>query len=201
MPEQSYSEAYNRLFIGENLRKLRIAHQLSTTEVGKIIGKSRQGYTNYENGSREISIKDLLILSGFYNVSIDIIVANPYSTKNDHTIAFRSFEKSDDIIKETAPLYISTVYDDVICYRKSDLDYQFFWKTNVYVEDYQMLFNYYDTIYVSKVFYNKQKGGGHFYDNEGKPIYFNQSQQLNIFFMGVSMASLEKQYAIDNFLK
>jgi transcriptional regulator with XRE-family HTH domain len=201
MEEQSYSEAYNRLFIGENLRKLRCANQLSTTEVGKVIGKSRQGYANYENGSREISIKDLLILSGFYNVSIDIIVANPYSTKNDQTVSFRSFAKSDVIIKEVAPLYISTIYDDVICYKKSDTELEFFWKTNVHVENFTMLFSYYDTIYVSKVFHNKNKGGGHFYDNEGMPVYFTQSQQSNIFYKGVMMAHLNKEYAIDNFLK
>ncbi len=72
-------DAFNKLFISENLKKLRVSDTLSTTAVGKIIDKTRQGYLNYENGSREIGIYDLITLSGYYNVSIDVIVGNPFT--------------------------------------------------------------------------------------------------------------------------
>jgi transcriptional regulator with XRE-family HTH domain len=51
---------FNNLFISENLRRLRLLNNLTTTQVCKVINKTRQGYVNYENGSREISIHDLI---------------------------------------------------------------------------------------------------------------------------------------------
>ncbi|MBI9009686.1 MAG: helix-turn-helix transcriptional regulator [Tenericutes bacterium] len=197
MNQSSLTEIYNRLFISENLKKLRIAHKLSTTDVGKIIGKSRQGYANYENGTREISIKDLVALSGFYNVSIDVIVGNPFTLRNDIALAFRSFETIESELKEVMPFTISTIHDDVICYKKNDLDMLFFWKTSLNQEDHIMLFNYYEKILVSKVFF-KDNGDGHFYIND-KPKYFNKAHAENIVFKGVLMADLHKYMDIPHF--
>lgn len=184
-------------FVCENLKKLRLQHNLSTTKVAKIIGKSRQGYVNYETGAREISIRDLVTLSGFYNVSLDLIIGNPYSLENDNILAFRSFENGEDGLVEVMPYTISTVHDDVICYMEDNLHMKFFWKTNLNQEDRVMIFDYYDKTYISKVYF-KQGGGGHFYIKD-KPRYFNKAHAENIIFKGVLMAELKKDMDIPHF--
>lgn len=187
----------NQFFIGENLEKLRKSYNLKMTEVAGVIGKTRQGYRNYEKGLRDISIQDLITLSGFYNVSLDVLVANPSSLKSDKTLAFRSFETVDDEIQEIMPITISTVFDDVICYKRDNENYLFFWKTNLNQVGHVMIFDYYDKIYVSKVFYN-HSGGGHFYIND-EPKYFNKPGSENIIFKGVLMADLNKRMDIPCF--
>ncbi len=154
-------------------------------------------YSNYENGIRTISIKDLVALSGYYNVSIDVIVGNPFTLANDKTLAFRSFEKKEFAVKETMPFTISTINDDIIVVKYDDLHFKFFWKTNQNQDGYVMIFDYYDKTYISKVYF-KPKGGGHFYINE-KPRYFNKAHAENIVFKGVLMADLNKYMDIPHF--
>ncbi len=191
------SREFSRLFISQNLKKLRLENQLSTTDVAKFLGKTRQGYINYENGSRVIGIYDLITLSGYYNVSIDVLVGNPFTLRNEKSLAYRTYEYVEGELKEIMPITISTIYDDVICVKYDDLNYQFFWKTNSHQKGRIMLFEYYNKPYVSKVFF-KDQGGGHFYINE-EPFYFNKARAENIVFKGVYMALINKEMSIPYF--
>ncbi len=191
------NELFDYHFVCENLKKLRMNYKLSTSQVAELIGKSRQGYVNYENGSREISLKDLVILSGFYNVSLDVIIGNPYTLTNGKTLAFRSFESGEDGLEEVMPFTVSTINDDVICHMDTAQNMHFFWKTNQNQEGHIMMFDYYDKTYISKVFI-KPMGGGHFYVND-KPRYFNKAHSENIVFKGVLMADLIKHIDIPHF--
>jgi len=184
-------------FVCENLKKLRLQYNLSTTKVAELIGKSRQGYVNYETGAREISLKDLVTLSGFYNVSLDLIIGNPYTLANDNILSFRSFENGENGLDEVMPYTITTVHDDVICYKEDNLKMKFFWKTNLNQDGRVMIFDYYDKTYISKVYF-KPGGGGHFYVNEA-PKYFNKAHAENIVFKGVLMAELNKHMDIPHF--
>jgi transcriptional regulator with XRE-family HTH domain len=197
MSNFNFPENFNKLFIGTNLRRLRESLKLTPLEISKIIGKSRQGYVHYERGEREISIKDLITLSGFYNVSLDVIVSNPFSLRNDNILMFRSFEKDEHCVKEVMPFTLSTVHDDVICYKKDEKTIQFFWKTIRNADDHVMLFDYYDKTYISKVYF-KNTGGGHFYINN-VPKYFNKVHAENLLFKGVLMGELKKHMQVPTF--
>jgi transcriptional regulator with XRE-family HTH domain len=59
--------------IGEALKELRLARQLSQDNVAKILKVSRQAYTRYENNQREIPIESLCILADYYDESLDYI--------------------------------------------------------------------------------------------------------------------------------
>lgn len=190
---------YNKVFIGMNLKKLRQKYKLKITEVAKVLDKTRGAYDHYERGIREISVTDLIILSGFYNVSLDVLVANPFATKSDHTLSFLGFEKIGNEAKPVAPITISTIYDDVICYKEDDYHYKFFWKTNANNEGKEMLFHYYEKLYVSKIYYNG-KGGGHFYI-DGSPRYFNKAHAENIVMRGVLMGELNKHILVEEFFE
>ena len=197
MDNLNCNDCFNKLFVSQNLKKLRLSHKLSTTYVAKIIKKTRQGYLNYENGSREIGIYDLITLSGFYNVSVDVMVSNPFTLKNENLLAFRSFEFLDQELKEVMPITISSVNDDVICVKRDDHNFDFIWKTNTNQKGFVMLFEYYNKPFLSKVHYNHY-GGGHFYI-KGEPFYFNKAQAENICFKGVLMANLTKDIIVNNF--
>jgi len=188
---------FNNLFISENLKRLRLMNNLSPIQLAKIINKSRQGYVNYETGVREIGIHDLITLSGFYNVRVDDIIGNPYSNRSEKKITFRSFEYKETKIVPTIQMALSTINDDVITVKKTELEIDFYWRTQTNQHNRVMLFEYYDSIYSSKVFFNKDKGGIFFINDE--PQYFTKAHAENLIFKGVFMGTLKKDFSIENF--
>lgn len=63
-----------RNLIKERLKELRKEHFLTQKQIAKIINKSETGYASWEQGLAEPSINDLIILSNFYDISIDYLV-------------------------------------------------------------------------------------------------------------------------------
>ena len=53
----------------DKLIALRIDHDLSQKEVGKIIDKSQQGYDHIEKRRAKLAIEDFKKLCEFYNIS------------------------------------------------------------------------------------------------------------------------------------
>ena len=60
--------------LGDRLRKLRKEKGIQIVEVAEYLGISRQGYGNYENGTREPSMAILVKLADFYEVSADYLL-------------------------------------------------------------------------------------------------------------------------------
>ncbi|MED1089709.1 helix-turn-helix domain-containing protein [Bacillus paramycoides] len=60
--------------ITERLKKLRESKNLTHTQVAEYLGITRQAYTNYENGEREIKTDTLRKLVGFFNTSADYLL-------------------------------------------------------------------------------------------------------------------------------
>ena len=196
-PQLATNDDFNSLFIRENLKRLRTGHGLSMNAVAKIINKTRQAYANYEAGQREINIHDLITLSGFYNVSVDKILGNPFSNRNDTILSFRTYAMKDGELKVAQQQTISTIHDDVIAVIRDELHIDFYWRTQLYHENHVMLFDYNNKPYTSKVFYNKDKGG-FFYIDE-KPFFFNKAHAENIIYIGIYNSTLTKEFSIPNF--
>ena len=57
----------------KRLRDLREDADKSQEEIAKIIGTSQSYYAQYENGKRAIPFERVVILSKYYNVSLDYI--------------------------------------------------------------------------------------------------------------------------------
>lgn len=71
---------YNRI------RELREDHDLTQTQIAKILNMSQTGYSQYEIGKNDIPTKILIALSKYYNTSVDYLLgvtdeAKPYSKK------------------------------------------------------------------------------------------------------------------------
>ena len=62
----------------ERLKELRIEKNISQKELGSIVKMSKMAISHWESGHSEPSINQLIILSNFFNVSVDYLVG-----KND----------------------------------------------------------------------------------------------------------------------
>lgn len=58
----------------KRLYDLRTDRDLRQQDVADILDTSKQSYGRYENGTRKLSIEDLIKLAKFYNVSTDYIL-------------------------------------------------------------------------------------------------------------------------------
>ncbi|MDE7294267.1 MAG: helix-turn-helix domain-containing protein [Oscillospiraceae bacterium] len=61
------------------LKTMRMDKTNTQQEIAELIGCSRISYISYENGSRSIPLKGLVILTAYYNVSADFLLGRtPY---------------------------------------------------------------------------------------------------------------------------
>ena len=58
----------------QRMRNLREDHDLTQSQVAKLLNLSQQGYSHIENGRAELSIDNLIILCEFYHVSSDYFI-------------------------------------------------------------------------------------------------------------------------------
>ncbi len=56
------------------IRDLRHDHDLTQTQLAKILGMSQTGYSKYETGENDIPTEILIRLSQLYNVNIDYLL-------------------------------------------------------------------------------------------------------------------------------
>ena len=57
----------------ERLKALREDHDLTQTDVAKILGTTYQYYSTYEAGKRELPFSRAIELARYYNVSLDYL--------------------------------------------------------------------------------------------------------------------------------
>lgn len=72
----------------ENLRRLRDEHNYTQFQISKKLNISRQAYSNYETGKRVPDIETLLRLTDIYGISLEDLIARPF-TRMSHTTAAR----------------------------------------------------------------------------------------------------------------
>jgi transcriptional regulator with XRE-family HTH domain len=185
------------LFVRENLKRLRESHKLSNTEVARVIGKSRQGYINYEHGARDIGIHDLVTLSNYYGVTLDEIVGNPFKLHKLAKLEYRTYEMKDGQLELSTPIEISAVNDDIVIVKRDDLHLDFFWKTQLYHKNHVMLFDFHDRPHVSKIYYNSDSSGFFLIKNEH--VVFNKASSESIIIKGVFLSTLTKDFHVEHF--
>lgn len=61
----------------QQIRDLRIDHDLSQAQIAEIIGSTKNQVGKYERGEQEMPIKHLLTLCNYYNVSADYVLGLP----------------------------------------------------------------------------------------------------------------------------
>lgn len=56
------------------LKNIREDHDLTQTQIGRLLNKSQQGYNHIETGRAELKIDDLIKLCRYYNLSADYMI-------------------------------------------------------------------------------------------------------------------------------
>ena len=56
------------------LKQIREDRNFSQVQIAKVLNIKQNTYSQYETGNRQIPIESLIILSNFYNVSVDYIL-------------------------------------------------------------------------------------------------------------------------------
>lgn len=65
----------------KRLYDLRIDHDKTQEEIAKMLKTTKQNYSRYENGKRQIPIDVLIELSRLYETSVDYILGETDETK------------------------------------------------------------------------------------------------------------------------
>ena len=61
------------MFLYQRLRDLRNDADLTQADIAKLLNVSRQHYSMYERGDRELPMHHFITLAKFYNVSLDYL--------------------------------------------------------------------------------------------------------------------------------
>jgi transcriptional regulator with XRE-family HTH domain len=186
-----------KVFVCANLKRLRETNNLSNSDIAIIIGKSRQGYINYETGTREIGIQDLVTLSNYYNISLDELVGNPFLLRKLSKLEFRSYEYIDGQLEIVSPIIISAMNNDIVVVKQNEYQLDFFWKTQLYHKNRVMLFDYFDKPYSSKLYFNSDNSG--FFLLKDEHISFNKAQSESIIIKGVCVSTISKDFHVEHF--
>lgn len=69
----------------ENLRNIREDRGFTQKQIAEVLETTRQYYSDYENGKRDIPIRVYIVLAKFYGVSIDYLagIEEERITKNN----------------------------------------------------------------------------------------------------------------------
>ncbi len=63
------------------IRDLREDHDLSQTQVAKMLGMSQTGYSKYETGENDIPTQILIQLARYYQTSVDYLLGETNNPK------------------------------------------------------------------------------------------------------------------------
>jgi transcriptional regulator with XRE-family HTH domain len=72
-------------FLGKNIRYLRKQSSVTQSELASVIGKGQTTIGNWENGISEPSLEELLILTNYFDISLDLLVKIDLSKTNYQT--------------------------------------------------------------------------------------------------------------------
>lgn len=95
-----------------NLKAIRKKSNLTQEEASKIAEISLMAYGRYENETREPSIKALMNLANYYNVSLDYLVGREYSSPigylSEQELSFvQLYLTLNELNKEKIAIYLS----------------------------------------------------------------------------------------------
>ena len=58
----------------QRIRDLREDHDLTQTQIAKVLNMSQTGYSQYEIGKNDVPTKILITLAEYYNTSVDYLL-------------------------------------------------------------------------------------------------------------------------------
>ena len=59
--------------IGMRIKQLRLEHRLRQADVARVLSVTPEAYSMWENGARQMSIANLIVLARYYGVSLEYL--------------------------------------------------------------------------------------------------------------------------------
>lgn len=72
--DKRFRKNFRPMYIGKNIKYLRIAMEMSQRELGEVIEQSHTAISVWEAGDREPNLQNLLMLCNYFNVNLDDFV-------------------------------------------------------------------------------------------------------------------------------
>lgn len=94
----------------EKIQKLRKEQGLSQEALSEILNVSRQTISKYENGTSEPDFEKLLMLSKYFNVSIDELLGNERLLKPEKMVIVKNTENNQILIESKIDGKVSSFY-------------------------------------------------------------------------------------------
>ena len=70
-------------YLSTNIRFLRQQNNLTQDDISKIVNKSRVLVSQWESDEREITTEDIIKLSNYFNLPMDVLVGKDLRVKNN----------------------------------------------------------------------------------------------------------------------
>ena len=106
-------------YLSTNIKHLRTQRGLTQEELAKVVDKSRVLISQWESDSREITTEDIIKLSNFFNVPMDVLVGNNLVAGEKPFDELEIlFSKNKDILTDDDKAYIRFIIEK----RKKEID-------------------------------------------------------------------------------
>ena len=106
-------------YISSNIKFLRLEKGLTQDDIAKVVDKSRVLISQWESDSREITTEDIIKLSDYFNIPMDVLVGKDLRINQksfDETNIL--FDKYKDVLTESDKNIIKTIIEE----RKKEID-------------------------------------------------------------------------------
>ncbi len=103
-------------FLATNIKFLRQNNNLTQDDIGKVVNKSRVLVSWWEANEREISIEDIIKLSDYFNLPMDILVGKDLRIKDSPPTSRTEilFNKTKDILNDDERAMIEATMERAI---------------------------------------------------------------------------------------
>ena len=106
-------------YLSSNIKHLRIQNGMTQEDLAKVVDKSRVLISQWESDSREITTEDIIKLSNYFNIPMDVLVGtNLVLGEKPFDELEILFSKNKDILTEDDKEYIRFIIEK----RKKEID-------------------------------------------------------------------------------
>ena len=108
-------------YLSSNIKYLRLSKNLTQEQLSKIVDKSRVLISQWESDSREITTEDIIKLSDYFNIPMDILIGKDLriqDNENDFDELGILFDKNKKYLTESDKTLIRTIIEE----RKKEID-------------------------------------------------------------------------------
>lgn len=92
------------------LKELRIANNVSQNEIANLLDVTRQAYSRYELGQRELGYDMLCKLADYYNVSVDYLIGHDSSLLAERPMS----DIAENFIREYGELFSDETFQSYV---------------------------------------------------------------------------------------